>query len=64
VILGRRACNAPDRILDTELGAGYGIFAGRKTQAAVPRFTAQRARWVAKEQWHPKQKSYYQELPG
>ena len=31
--------------------------AGRKTWTAVLRFTPERARWIASEQWHPKQKS-------
>lgn len=45
--------------LDVELGSGYGIFAGRDTQWATLRFTPARARWVAREQWHPRQKSRY-----
>ena len=57
-LLDTKARNVPDKILDTELGNGYGIFAGRKTQTAVLRFTPERARWVANEQWHPKQKGY------
>jgi predicted DNA-binding transcriptional regulator YafY len=54
--LDAKARNVPDKTLDTELGNGYGIFAGRKTQTAVLRFTPERARWVAHEQWHPNQK--------
>ena len=45
--------------LDEAVGAGYGIFSGKKTQLAVLRFTAERARWVAAESWHPKQKSRF-----
>ena len=56
-LLDIKARNVPDKTLDTELGNGYGIFAGRKTQTAVLRFTPERARWIASEQWHPKQKS-------
>lgn len=41
--------------LNAALGAGYGIFAGQRLQTAVLRFTAQRARWVARECWHPRQ---------
>ena len=57
-ILNIKARNVPDKTLDAELGSGYGIFAGRKTQTAVLRFTPERARWVTREQWHPKQKGY------
>ena len=33
----------------------YGIFAGAVTEQAVLHFSAERARWVADEQWHPEQ---------
>ncbi|MCL5669525.1 MAG: WYL domain-containing protein [Gammaproteobacteria bacterium] len=59
-LLDKKARNIPDKALDAELGSGYGIFAGRKTQTAVLRFTPERARWVANEQWHPKQKARYE----
>lgn len=45
---------APKR-LDRELGAGYGIFSGAATETAVLHFSAQAARWVADEEWHPEQ---------
>jgi len=47
--------------LNEELGSGYGIFAGKKTQTAHLCFSPIRARWVAKEQWHPQQKGHWQE---
>lgn len=56
--LDAKARDVSDKTLDAELGSGYGIFAGRKIQTAVLRFTPERARWIANEQWHPKQKSY------
>jgi len=59
--LKKKARDIPDHALDTELGAGYGIFAGRRTQKAMLRFTAERARWVAREVWHPEQKGYFDE---
>jgi predicted DNA-binding transcriptional regulator YafY len=43
--------------LDEHLGAGYGIFAGREVQWATFRFTPEAARWVAAQEWHPKQRS-------
>lgn len=46
-----------EKTLDEVLGTGYGIFSGKKVQWAKLKFNAERARWVAQEQWHPKQKS-------
>lgn len=60
-LLDTKARNITEKALDAELGSGYGIFAGRKTKIAKLRFTPKRARWVANEQWHPKQKAYYQD---
>ncbi len=45
-----------ERVLHEELEQGYGIFAGRKCLVAVMKFTPFRARWVAKEIWHPDQR--------
>ncbi len=50
-----------DTTLDTWLTTAYGIFAGPATAEAVLRFTPARARWVAEEQWHPRQKSRFLE---
>ena len=50
----------PDAELDEVLASGYGIFSGRKVQWAVLRFTPQRARYVALEEWHPKQKARWE----
>ncbi len=61
VIVDRRVKSVRDRDLDAELGAGYGIFAGRSTRKAKLRFSAERARWVADEVWHPKQKGGFDE---
>jgi predicted DNA-binding transcriptional regulator YafY len=41
--------------LDRHFGSSYGIFAGTADKDARVRFTAERARWVAKERWHPNQ---------
>jgi len=57
----KKARNVSDKTLEAELGAGYGIFAGRKTQIAKLRFTPERARWVAWEQWHPDQKARFED---
>ena len=44
-----------DELLDGRLGSAYGIFAGVADKIARLRFTAERARWVASESWHPEQ---------
>ena len=49
------AIDVPDAELDDVLGAGYGIFSGRHVQWAILRFSADRARWVSAERWHPDQ---------
>ena len=45
----------PDDELDEHLASAYGIFSGKANKTAVLRFSAERARWVADERWHPKQ---------
>jgi predicted DNA-binding transcriptional regulator YafY len=60
-LLERSAKNVSARTLDAVLGPGYGIFSGRKLQTARLRFSPERARWVATEHWHPKQKGHFDE---
>jgi predicted DNA-binding transcriptional regulator YafY len=43
--------------LERHFTASYGIFSGQAKHMAVVRFTARAARWVASEEWHPKQQS-------
>jgi proteasome accessory factor C len=45
--------------LNLELSGSYGIFSGAPTATAVLRFTAERARWVSAEQWHPHQQGVW-----
>lgn len=45
--------------LNAELGSGYGIFAGKNIKWAKLKFTPDRARWIAHEQWHPEQKGKF-----
>jgi predicted DNA-binding transcriptional regulator YafY len=54
-ILDKRAKDVADKRLDEVLGSGYGIFSGDEVTWATLRFTPERARWVAAEQWHPNQ---------
>ncbi|MFO1217166.1 MAG: YafY family protein [Burkholderiaceae bacterium] len=58
-VLDKPAVNVGERRLNAELGSGYGIFAGRKLAWATLRFSPERARWVAHETWHPKQKGRF-----
>lgn len=51
------ALEVPEEELAAHYGTSYGIFAGPAPHTAVLRFTAQRARWVAAETWHPAQQS-------
>lgn len=55
-VLTAAAIDVEDGELDEQLGAGYGIFAGDQVQWARLRFSAERARWVAHERWHPNQR--------
>ena len=69
-VLETKAKDVPEARLDEVLASGYGIFSGAKVQWATLRFTPERARYVAQEEWHPKQKakwlpdgSYQLEVP-
>jgi len=51
----------PSKELDAEqlrksMQQGYGIFGGQVTEWAALKFSAERARWVMNEEWHPEQK--------
>jgi predicted DNA-binding transcriptional regulator YafY len=63
IVLSKRAREIKPETLDENLGAGFGIFAGRKTQRAVLRFSPLRARWVSREIWHSRQDGHF-ELDG
>jgi len=47
--------------LNRELGSGYGIFSGSDVNWATLRFSPERSRWVAAEQWHPLQEGSVRE---
>ena len=59
-VLDKAAIEVNEAELDAVLGAGYGIFAGKRVQWARLRFSAERARWVAAETWHPKQRGRFE----
>ncbi len=54
-LLDQAAQNITEEKLDAHFASSYGIFAGTPEHIAVLRFTPERARWVADEQWHPQQ---------
>lgn len=58
---GQTAVAVAEQQLDEELASSYGIFAGKAKQTAVLRFSADRATWVSKENWHPQQHGYWLE---
>lgn len=69
-VLEKKAKDVSRASMDEVLGPGYGIFSGKELQWAKLRFTPERARWVAQEYWHPKQRgvmeadgSYVLEVP-
>lgn len=55
VITDQTAREVAEEALERHLSSGYGIFAGSDVEEAVLLFNATRARWVARETWHPKQ---------
>lgn len=56
-LLEARAKNVPEAELDERLASGYGIYSGKRTEWAALKFSRTAARWVASEEWHPKQRS-------
>jgi predicted DNA-binding transcriptional regulator YafY len=55
------AMGIADTDLDRHFASAYGIFAGAPKHTATLRFTAERARWVADETWHPQQQGRWLE---
>lgn len=60
-VLEKASREISKRSVNAALGPGYGIFTGMKVQWAKLAFTPHRARWVASEHWHPKQKGHTDE---
>lgn len=58
-LLDRAAREVGERTLKTVFGPAYGIFSGKEIKWARLRFSPERARWVAHEAWHPKQKGRF-----
>jgi predicted DNA-binding transcriptional regulator YafY len=55
--LTQRAKEVPLDKVRAELDGGYGVFAGRRLKWATLEFSAESARWVSAEQWHPRQQA-------
>ena len=54
-LLDQRAKDVSLRSVEAQLDRGYGIYGGGELHQAVLRFSAEAARWVVNEQWHPRQ---------
>lgn len=54
-ILEEKALEIDDQQLDSYYSSAFGIFSGPANKTATLRFTRERARWIAAEQWHPDQ---------
>lgn len=59
--LDQDAVAIEEKTLQKNLDGTYGIFSGKSRKLAKLKFSAFRARWVAKEQWHPDQNGALQE---
>ncbi len=56
--MDRKALDIGETEVDRKLGSGYGIFRGTRLRQAVLRFSAESARWVRSETWHPLQEGH------
>jgi predicted DNA-binding transcriptional regulator YafY len=54
-MLSEPAKQISENQLNEHYAQSYGIFSGKATQRAKLRFSPERARYIKKEQWHPKQ---------
>jgi predicted DNA-binding transcriptional regulator YafY len=59
--IDKEAVSVEEKTLRKNLDTTYGIFSGSSLKVAKLRFSPFRARWVAKEIWHPDQKGAMQE---
>ena len=60
-VLQSKSDDIDEDFLNSELGSGYGIFAGKDVKWATLRFTSGKAKWVAEEKWHPDQLGAFKE---
>jgi len=60
-LLDKKAKAITEKILDEYFTRAFGIFSGTARHTAILHFCAERARWVAEEEWHPEQQACYLE---
>jgi predicted DNA-binding transcriptional regulator YafY len=53
--INKKAIEITNKKLEQFLASSYGIFSGDTKNIAKLKFTPERARWIAAEQWHPDQ---------
>jgi predicted DNA-binding transcriptional regulator YafY len=58
-VVDEPAFDVPEHELDRHYATAYGIFGGQADKTAVLRFSKDVARWVADENWHPRQESFW-----
>ncbi len=54
-VLEKKARDVALKTVEAELDGGYGIFSGKSTRTVTLLFSADAARWVSREEWHPDQ---------
>ncbi len=54
-VIDKKAADISSKELNEYFANSYGIFSGKATKKVRLRFTAERARWVSTETWHPNQ---------
>ena len=59
ILTDEKADDIDDALLDKHYASAYGIFSGEATSVARLRFSAESARWVANETWHPQQSGHW-----
>lgn len=57
VLLELKARDLTMKTIEAELDRGYGVYGGGKVRQATLVFSADSARWVSAEQWHPEQRT-------
>lgn len=57
--LAHTARDLPEAELDSHFGRSFGIFSGAPAAVAVLQFSAEAARWVQAECWHPAQQLHW-----
>lgn len=60
-VLNETALDVTEAELDEHYASAYGIFGGKADKVAVLVFSAERAKWVADERWHPQQEGKWLE---